>query len=270
MQPGSPGRQKLAKLPVPALEALLGDPALKAASENSAIAAVTFWLEQQGGQMLTVKQKRRLACRLRLLHATPFHLTGILANSTHWLQDTLNPGYKVMLTAMVQNPLANWGDLQALGSAAMNHFSGQSGRPASSIRAAELLVEISPGELWEKRGAPVAKESQAYFWNGIIWTVQVKLSQAEGGFQFGAFVSFNSYGPPVAFTGDVEMVAFAPTDTLKMQVAPRVLWRRSCGWGFANMLGTTCISLEDATAKLARFIHPDGKLHIKGTVTGVH
>jgi hypothetical protein len=72
MQPGSPDLQKLAQLPQAALEALLDSDALKVASENSAIAAVTYWLEQEHrAQQITIGQKQRLASKLRLLRATP-------------------------------------------------------------------------------------------------------------------------------------------------------------------------------------------------------
>ena len=71
MQPDSLGRQKLAQLPQAALEALLDSDDLKVASENSAIAAVTFWLEQDDrAEQLTKEQKQHLAYKLRLLRAT--------------------------------------------------------------------------------------------------------------------------------------------------------------------------------------------------------
>ena len=73
MQPDSPAQQKLAQLPQAALEALLDSDDLKVASENTAIAAVTFWLEQEDReQQLTKEQKQRIAYKLRLLRATPW------------------------------------------------------------------------------------------------------------------------------------------------------------------------------------------------------
>jgi hypothetical protein len=284
MQPGSPERQKLAQLPQPALEALLDNPTLKAASENSAIAAVTFWLEQEEGQMLTKEQKLRLAYKLRLISASPWYLTRIVLKEGHWLHDILSSEQKIVLTAAVHSR-ADWISLQATGEEVTNaRLFGKSDqvgvswweedRPPSSIRFAELLVEISPGELWENVEAQAAKESQAYFYNGITWNLLVKspladAKDATSGFHLGAFIKHSLDHEPVAFTGHIEVLGIAHRHTTKEDMGRTVLWNEYESWGSPNMLGTTYTSLEDATAKLARFIHRDGKLHIKGTVTGV-
>jgi hypothetical protein len=282
MQPDSPALAKLAQLPQPALEALLDSDELQAASENTVIAAVAFWLKQEGGQQVTREQRQRIAYKLRLSGATPWYLTRILVEEGHWLHSTLSSEQKVVLTTAAHSP-AYGGILQAkLGDqAGMNaRLFGDAvkvswwkkNRPASSIRKAESLVKILPGELWEKPGVPVS--SQAYFYNGILWSMFVHFQEADAGnaigrCRLGAFFLHSSNRAPVAFSAGLELVGVAQSDTIKKKLTRRVRWNAN-NWGFSNMLGDTCTSLEDAAAKLAPFTHPDGKVHIKGTVTKVH
>jgi hypothetical protein len=284
MQPESHLRQKLAQLPHPALEALLDSPDVKAASENTVIAAVTFWLEQVRPEMLTKEQKQSLAYKLRLLRATPWYLTRIVLKEGHWLHDILSSDQKIVLAAAVHNQ-ADWGDLQAIGSDVLNaKLFGRDdlvgfcwwdkGRPLSSIRRAEVYVEVSPQNVWDKRGGSVAL-SKTSFYNGLLWTLDVHFtragaSNAPGGYQIGAFMQHSSSNEPLAFTASYELVGVAQKDTKRKQLGRMVIWKSLADWGYKDLVGTMYTSLEDATAKLGPFIHPDGKLHITGTVTGVY
>jgi hypothetical protein len=265
------------------LEALLDSDELQAASENTVIAAVTFWLEEQEGQKVTREQRQRLAFQLRLFRATPWYLTRVLVEEGHWLPNTLSSEQKVVLTSAAHSP-GDWGVLQSkLGDGAdMNaRLFGDAvevswwkkGRPASSLQSAKLLLDTLPGELWDKRGHTL--RSQASFYNGILWTLQVKLGEAEtgnpdAGFELGAFIQYSSGNAvPVAFSAGLELVGVAEMDTISKYLNRVVLWNGGTR-GFPDMQGTPYTSLEDATAKLAPFTHPDGKVHIKGTILEVH
>jgi hypothetical protein len=85
MQPESPALVKLAQLPQPALEALLDSDELRAASENTVIAAVAYWLEQEGGKVVSKEEKLGLAYKLRLFRASPWYLFRVLVEAGHWL-----------------------------------------------------------------------------------------------------------------------------------------------------------------------------------------
>jgi hypothetical protein len=285
MQPESPAQQKLAQLPLPALEALLDSPELQAASENSVIAAVSYWLEQHGrAQELTKEQKQRLAFKLRLSRATPWYLLRVVMTKGHWLHDILSTEQKLLLTAATHSP-ADWGLLQSNSTEEITAscLCGMSSdleaiswweekRPVSSITKAELIVEISLRQLWEERSVETPNLSQACFFNGIVWSMNAEMDQLEGeGFTLGAYIWNNRYkggAGTVAFTSDLKVVGVARGDTEGTPLEHAVLWGNT--WGCNKLRPRTIFtSLEDATAKLAPFIHPDGKLHIKGTITKV-
>jgi hypothetical protein len=286
MQPDSPARQKLAQLPQPALEALLDIYELQAASKNTVIAAVTYWLGQSGrAQEVTKEQKQRLAYKIRLSRATSWYLLRILLEEGHWLSNTLSSEQKLVLTAAAHNP-EGWEDLQAncreevmctslFGASDLVGVSWwEEERPGSSVTKAEVIVEVSPGSLWEGCGAGARKYSLGHFYNGYRWSMYVTLRAEEagkeiGGFQLGAYIVHNNKkAKPVAFSAHIEVVGVAQRDTKRKQLGYKVRCKNVRG--FANLLGTTYTSLEDAAAKLAPFIHPDGKLHIKGTISRVH
>jgi hypothetical protein len=265
---------------------LLDSDELQAASENSVIAAVTFWLEQtERVEKVTKQQKQRLAHKLRLFCATPWYLTRILLEEGHWLSKILSSEQKLVLTAAAHNPVG-WGRLQVTENGAMSARLFRRGnlvkvswwekeRPASAVTEAELLVEVSLAELWSNRGAMYVKDSRACYYNGIMWGLRLSFPRAGASkaetwiFKLGAYIKHGSSGAPVAFTAHIEAVGAAPESTMKRKLHQDVLWLDGHDWGFPNLLGITYTSLEDATAKLAPFIHPDGKLHIKGRVTEV-
>jgi hypothetical protein len=294
MQPKRPAGLKLAQLPLAALEALLDSPDLQAASENSVIAAVTLWLEEsRTGQELTKEQKQRLAFKLRLSRATPWYLTRIFLEEGHWLSDILSRKQTILLTAAAHNP-AGWGDLHAnssqedIDTSLFGRSSDSVGvswweekRPASSIKDAQLRVAISPGELWERRCQSETRKhgqprfSHTRFYNGLLWIMNVVLEPTEadsvtGGFKLGFYLWPNSRDnlepKPIALTCQFDVVGIARQDTMRHKLVHAV--HCGCG-GWGLQLETIFTSLEDATAKLAPFIHADGTLHIKGTVKEV-
>ena len=292
MQDG-PGRQKLVQLPQPALEALLDSDDLKVASENSAIAAVTFWLfwlEQQiRSEKLTKEQKRRLAYKLRLLRATPWYLTGALGEKGHWLHDGLSNGQRLMLTAGVHSKVG-WADMER---ADIDAFSAKlfgcgaspavswskPCRPASTITNAEMLWTVTLSELWDKMVQDEAGiEGPHFFYNGTEWGSMVGLEPCEGAADIEgpsrwtvvAYINHNCPNEPVCFTGILEMVGAKEADTNIVELKAEVICVPSTHWGVGNLCGCSFSSLADATNKLRTFIHSDGKLHVTAMITSVH
>ena len=286
MQPNSSAQQKLAQLPQPALEALLDSDDLKVASENSAIAAVTFWLGQgDRAAQLTKEQKQRLAYKLRLLRATPWYLTRVLADENHWLYAALTGVQRVMLTAAVQNP-RGWGPMEGkdAGNGLRAKLFGNEGAPevswsqqqraASSVMMAEVSVEASLVGIWgQGKGGFVI--GAGYFYNGTVWAVKVRLQRESAavnplvGFQLGAFMVHNCINQPVAFSADFKVLGAEDKHTVTRTFNDTVLCADYTEWGFSDMCNCKFTSLEDGTTKLARFIHSDGKLHVKASVSEV-
>jgi hypothetical protein len=253
MQPDSPARQKLAQLPQPALEALLDSDELQAASENTVIAAVTYWLEQLEGALdVTKDQKQRLAYKLRLFCATPWYLTHVLLDEGPWLNNILSSQQKLVLTAAAHNP-AGFGKLQSkenwmvtaelFGRGNSVRVSWwEKKRPASSITEAELLVEISPAEVWSKQGNMITQYSPVYFYNGIMWSLRVRAwfkMEESGGLWVVPYVNHSSCAAPVALTAHLEVVGAAPEDTREKKVDQVVLWRdgTNCGESHLRLTG---------------------------------
>ena len=91
MQPdNTDAQQKLAQLPIAAMEALLGSDELKVASENTAVAVATFWLQQEVLHTNTSESsshQRRLMDKLRLCHCSPSYLTSCLRDSDRHYKD---------------------------------------------------------------------------------------------------------------------------------------------------------------------------------------
>ena len=281
MQPDNPGRQKLAQLPQAALEALLDSDDLKVASENSAIAAVTFWLEQEdrAGQ-LTKEQKQRLAYKLRLLRATPWYLTHALSDEDHWMSSVLTAGQRVMLAAAVQK-LEDYNRLDPEGPGMKAKLFGKEKAPLvswsrqrrgeSPISEGKVLVEASVGEVWEKRNKQ-SITGPNYFYSGMLWALQVQIvtvEEAPTAFRMGAYVVLKAYNQPVGFSAQFELVGSSKQDTKMLRFDGHLMCKPWDHCGFRNIFGGNFTSLEDATTKLIPFIHPDGKLHFRAAVKDV-
>ena len=282
MQPNSTGRQKLAQLTQRALEALLESDDLKVASENSAIAAVAFWLDQEGrAQQLNMEQKQGLAYRLRLLRATPWYLTRLLSDEDHWLYRALRPSQRVMLTAALHNPL-DFGKMKPEGRGMMKKLFGQGEGPPvawskqprclSSITKGKVLLEASLRELWDK--PTYCMVGPVCFYNGIEWAMTAKVAahvpdEEPPLYQLGAFVQHSSRNQPVVFTALLEVVGVRDQDT-KQWKFDAVLCQDGSGRGYGDACGgRKFTSLKDALTKLDPYIHSGGKLHFRATITDV-
>ena len=249
---------------------------------------MTFWLEQEGRGQLPTKQKLQLAYKLRLLCATPWYLTSVLAKGTHWLHSALSSEQRVMLTAAVHDR-ASWDKMSTTGAGGLQTmlFGGEAApqvswskqrRPVSSIAEAKMMVECTVGELWDKRVTGTVL-SPAYFYNGTVWTMYAEFkrpaaaasadAEAPVSFRLSSYIQHGIVGQPTAFSLSLVVVGADQRSSIAKRLDNVVLCPLLPSYGFPDMCGSAYDSLEDATTKLAPFIHPDGKLHIQGTVTAV-
>jgi hypothetical protein len=143
-------------------------------------------------------------------------------------------------------------------------------RSPSIIREGEVAVRISPRELWENCDKAAVRH-QPVFFNGILWCMPIAFEKSRaGGYELAVYFEHSRDTAPVAVTAFFQLVGVARKDTIMKLLDRDVVWMGG-SWGVNNMLGgTTFTSLEDATAKLARYIHADGCLHFNGVITKVH
>ena len=87
MQPnGSSHQEKLAQLPLEVLLVLLDSDELQVASENTVIAAVSYWLSKNDRHAnLEQEDLLKITFRLRLQHSSPTYLRAALDDPKHWL-----------------------------------------------------------------------------------------------------------------------------------------------------------------------------------------
>jgi hypothetical protein len=294
MQTGNLAAQrKLAQLPTAALHVLLDSNELKAASENTVIAAVTYWLKQEGrATVLDAEQQQQLAYRLRLLRSTPWYLTRTLMDDSHWLCVALSGAQKVMLTAVMQNlktgdllkrSVAKQASLQSClfgpgEEPRTSWFAAK--RPASTITSADLSLEVSLAALWEG----VSIRGPSLFYNGTEWSLLCKLVEATAAAKdgtsnaqreesaadtIGLFICHRVQNQPISFS--CTMVALAAEEQRNIRHLAREMFmipdQSLCGRRIFSNKGF--VSAADASNKLSHFIHADGKLHFRATITDV-
>ena len=143
-------------------------------------------------------------------------------------------------------------------------------RSAFTITKMQLQVEVPFQEVWEKRSSSYVSSPGAFF-NGTVRSLRAQLRKqpaADDDFYLGMYLQWGSCCQPVGVHCYFEALGVKESDTAKKTLAV-VICTDGDDWGHSDIVVDNYSSLEDATKKLGRFIHPDGKLHLRGTVTAV-
>ena len=285
--PPTAEKAKLAALPLAALMALLDRDQLKVASENTAIAAVTHWLEQEGRrEALEREQKRELAKRLRLPHSTHWYLTSCLMDEEHWLWEGLSTKEAVLLLGCAHQTTVwdNWKTDKFTGpqlDKKLDHtvsWSQEGPRPPSTVTQAELELAVSLRELWDKK--PRLTAGVPCFFSGLQWTLEAWLpgpADDQGAVHAHAFavaICHSPFGGPTQHSYEIEAVPAAngapvpiPAKVVSQAEGTKLMSAR--GTGTFDAFKCTFTSLSDARNKLNAYIHADGHLHLRSRVFGV-
>ena len=284
MQPESSTLEQLAQLPLPAMEALLNSNQLKVLSENTTLAAVTYWLKQDGRrEALTAEQLHRLASKLRLCRCTRWYLTARLMDTEGWLYEALSHEQRTMLLATISEA-RDWalfaaddpdGCLKLLG--------GGSGGAVPEVdwwkdarnksKDAPLALEISPAEVWNAEGRVLVV--MTVFYNGMRFELSPafdKVQEASSGkssqevYEFIFSFRHCQQQPPIAYSAALTLQAPDVCDALRgyMEVHDFKPTRK---WSIVNIYGSRFSSLQEAEAALCKQIHSDGKLHVTVRIT---
>ena len=280
MQPDSSTMEQLSELPVAAMEALLESDQLKVMSENTVLAAVTYWLEQEGRrEALTAEQLQGLAFKLRLCSCTRWYLTAHLMDTKGWLYAALKHEQRTMLLASVTRP-------EEFEHFTFNHppsceklvFSGCADgskdvrwwkEHRSKSMAGSFSFQVKPQEIWAEDGSlPLGQ----VFTNGLVVRLAAafQVEEEEGvdecsGFEFCIDFTHCHQHAPVVYSAETSLQAPQTDDTVIRQMD--VYECRPVATWFPANLCRSVESLPDAIAALRTLIHPDGNLHIKVRIT---
>ena len=301
--------QQLEQLPFTALEALLDSDSLKVCSENSAVRAVTQWLaanphsckrqEQQLAYKLRLVQctpwflTAELTCNSTWLHnVLTKQQVGLLIMGVNDCD-----GWEKLRQENVEPKLLNKLMFQTAKCPATNWW--KAARPASSVRSIDMTLDVTPGELWREKQAVASK---TVYFNGRDVRLEVELTNpelydranedksppskhvkeglgdrpGEEKFILGVGIHcMDAANMPISFEGTCELVAPSGGESVIVDVDPCIVWSQEVGFGVPDMLSscdekcTHFCSLPEMVNKVSRYVHCDGKLHFKGTITSV-
>ena len=283
MQPDSTTLQQLGQLPALAMEALLQSDQVKVVSENTVVAAVTYWLEQEGRrEALTAEQLQRLASKLRLCQCTHWYLTAQLMDTEGWLYGALTYKQRIVLLACVDRP-ETWASF----------------KKADDVGSAELVFgcAVPPQEVhWWKRARERSDRTGRTFsvTPNDIWDAERKILRLKRDFTNGLFfdlsASFNSdakgaaeSNPQARYSLHVNIQHVGQRPPVTYSAFAKLHHRLTPGRGVPRgvkvhdprgtssssvmvAIGCKAGSLPDAIALLSDYIHTDDKLHITLTV----
>ena len=285
MQPKSAQRAKFAALPLPALMALLDNDQLRVASENTAIAAVTYWLDQGDRKAaLGKREKQQLAQKLQIPHSTHWYLTSCLMDKEHWLWGSLSVEEAVLLLAGAHQP-SGWKALSACsydGKLLKSKLSAVSwctkeARLKSTITAAKLDLAVSLSELWKNKGQYVVGAD--VFFDGCRWMLKAAVrsyngrgaTTADGLHSLAVYAHrIGACDRPAKYSYKIKAVPAGNADAALLEARLVAQGRHSLmliqGVGAHDAYKQSFTSLADASNKLSTFIHANGKLHFTGRV----
>jgi hypothetical protein len=277
--------QQLTELPYAAIEALIESDDLRVVSENTALAAVSYWLEQEDRrQSLTADQIQGLANKLRLCHCTRWYLTGHLMDTKGWLYGALTYQQRIMILGSMSDP-GVWESFLSGNPVSCKEvlFQGHANavgdvrwwKKARSKRKPTLYCfKNTLGELWAQDDYYLGE----VFSNGLVLDFGAMIlradedtssdgtsSDSESSYVVEAAVSHTDQHAPVAYTACVSLVALEPQDTIT-EVFQVHDFQAESGWISRCLGNLTFTSLASAPTALQPFIQPDGKLHIKVSI----
>ena len=288
LQPGSDTADKLVHLPQAAMEALIDSDSLKVASENSVVEALMRW-KNFGGRWETLADvdKQMLVSKIRLCSCTQWFLTGWLMNEESFIYKFLTVPQRAMVLATVGRP-DYWRKFKEADERRLVEqvFGGADSLPevcwwkeprqASSMGVAEMEVQTTIGELWSAEGGV---RSKGVYFKGLEWHIGVEFTDVESAREqegvaqckLGLFMSYlnNAHCGPIVFKGFVMLEGPDSEATLGEEEFKAHDFGFSGSYGFLALGGYTFSSMVEASNKLQKFIHPDGKLHFQGMVSVV-
>ena len=304
MQPdNTDAQQKLAQLPITLVLALLASDQLKVASENSALAAATFWLQHEmlrrdcfepAAQISLTDVKRQLILKLRLCQCSPSYLMSCL-NDAYCERGPESAGFTSMHFWMREQLDANqrgkliWGAnrVAAVRAATGNELGPRSmeelqvpvqigagsswwhvARPASNLTCGKMQLEVTLSEL-AAQGRVLSKPC---WYGGYTWKLRVTWpedSSSSSSSSIGVCVDCDkgAVGCSIPVACKATVNAAHVHDSERDMVGEIQPWELCGGWTdfFCQQVG----SLADASNKLGEFIHADGKLHFTAEVSQV-
>jgi hypothetical protein len=217
MQPSSASLQQFIALPLPVIDYLLTLDQLRVTSENTVLAAITYWLQQNlaaaAAAAVTPMQRQRLAYKLRLLNCTPSYLLHIFSQQGHWLTEALTEQQRNLLIAGSSSSSAYQSAMQREPQGGRSVFFGSAKAAAAASAAAggmlswwkkprchssmdtgQLDFEFSLDELWalykqqkdeatsqqpKNGGQKGGISSKALFYGGFQWRLRVGMYPGE-------------------------------------------------------------------------------------------
>ena len=280
MQPDSSKLEQLAQLPLIAMEALLDSNQLKVLSENTTLAAVTYWIEHEDSRrLLTAEQLQRLAFKLRLCNCSRWYLTSQLMDRKGWLYCVLTHEQQTVLLASVGQPQA-WrlfmsddpGGSDRLLFGPNCQDTAHWWKEARDKSTAEpLTFQITPVQIWNAPNKTFAMKT--IFTNGLhlrLGMVFDECDECAGSQEAGRqklyelhFMARQLQDQRLA-AYDVKVV-MSPTQPRLYPDATQMIVRDPSpkrAWSVSVMGAKAFHSLAAAIAGLQTYIHADGRLHI--------
>jgi hypothetical protein len=287
MQPDSSSLQQLREIPLAAMEALLESDDLKVISENTALAAVSYWLEQDSRREdLTADQIQGLANKLRLCRCTRWYLTGHLMDREGWLYGALTHQQRTMILASVTDP-GIWGGFMMDDKAGCKElvFQGHAealdnvrwwNKARSKSKPIPLLFKRTLEEIWRAGDTGICLKET--FSNGLVFRLDASIENFDEGRDtdeetsasnadtskklYIAFVHQHQYAP-VVFTAGVSLVSLTAEETINNGMHKVHACNRAGRWLYTLVDDAPFTTLAGAATALQPYIHPGGKLHIK-------
>ena len=283
MQSGDKGhQQQLAELPLPAMEALLRRDDLRVASENTVVAAVKYWLKQEGRrQTMSALQLQQLAYGLRLQHCTICFLAHVLGNEHHWLYKALTPTQRSLLLSFGKQ---HWMDFVSSPLAPTYMFHGfpapvaWCSEPRQLPDSGKTIILTVSARRRDQAPGDTHIACDPVFFNGIEWMLVVRFKAEEeelaaastGAQQVYALKCYVRRAGATLEPWPAHLVAnlsFIGSDGRTMW-ADTVTPGLTDGLVFWKVRDCSFISLADVNSKLGPFVHADGKLHLKAELKG--
>jgi hypothetical protein len=297
-------QRKLLQLPILAMEVLLGSPELKVASENTAVAAASFWLQYSVWRQGLLEEDvisslsgvhSQLISKLRLCQCSPSYLMACLNDGmlqhgpeaaagctslTFWLKEQLDGRQQAMLiwganrVALMRAALGRGMprdsllDLKAAAGIGIGTSWWLSARPQSSVTCGEMKVEVALSYLATEGRV----ESEPSWYAGYNWKLEVVWSDKVDEMGKTAIEAL-LYCDKGAIGCSIP-VAFEATVAAAYADAGRgACYREMSAWqirdGWDNFFGQRVGSVADASNVLGEFVHADGKLHFTAQVSNV-
>jgi hypothetical protein len=282
MQPDSSTLQQLKELPLAAMEALLESDDLQVVSENTALAAVSYWLQQEGRKdWLTTEQVQGLAFKLRLCNCTLWYLTGHLMDTEGWLHGTLTHKQRTMVLACVRDPGALDCFIREDEESSKELLFGGHGDAFNDvrwwdtarrfkIRPAPFVFKRTLEEIWGAGDTGVFLGE--HFSNGLVFELDVGIVSFKGNTEKEVCIDFTHkhQHAPVAFSTYLQLASSEGEHSLGDGTFGFVRLHtcsRTHRWTLPATKDVSFTSLADATTALQQYICPDGKLLIKAGIT---